>query len=79
MVERYKAQLRSRMPMVRPIFQVIDVLGRHQIRGRANGPILARAIIIVDFLKYQGVFSVGRGGDTAVKNSPQCLHLMALS
>ena len=65
--------------MVRPIFHVTDVLGRHQIRGRANGPTLARAIVMVDFLKYQGVFSAEWGDDSAVKNSPQCLHLIAAS
>ena len=37
------------------------------------------AMIIIDFLKYHGDFpAIGRGG-TAVRNSPQCLHLIAAS
>ena len=68
-----------RIPIVSPIFHAKDVCGRHQIRGRANGPTLARAIVMVDFLKYQGVFSAVWGDDPAVKNSLQCLHLIAAS
>ena len=68
-----------RIPIVSPIFHAKDVCGRHQIRGNANGPTLARAMLIVDFLKYHGGFSSAKSGGEVVRNSPQCLHLIASS
>lgn len=47
-----KTQLRTRIPMVSPIFHARVVCGRHQIRGNARGPTEQTAMIIKDFLKY---------------------------
>jgi hypothetical protein len=58
-----KIQLRRSIAIVRPIFHAREVFGRNQIRGKAIGPIHATAMIMKDFLKYQGNFSsAGRAG-----------------
>ncbi len=47
-----KIQLRTRIPIVSPIFHARVVCGRHQIRGNARGPTKQTAMIIKDFRKY---------------------------
>ena len=76
----YNIQLRTRIPMVSPIFHALVVCGRHQIRGNARGPTEPTAMIMKVFLKYQGSFSSAtRGREEAFRNSPQCLHFIASS
>jgi hypothetical protein len=71
-------QVRTRMPMVSPIFHATDVFGRHQIRGNARGPTEQTARTIKDVRKYHLIFSsAARGGP--FRNSPQCLHFIAAS
>ena len=55
-------QLRTRIPMVSPIFHARVVCGRHQIRGNARGPTEQTAMIIKDFRKYHGIFSSAKRG-----------------
>ena len=76
-----KIQLRTRIPMVSPIFHARVVCGRHQIRGNARGPTEQTAMIIKDFRKYHWIFSSAKrgGGVAASRNSPQCLHFIASS
>ncbi len=47
-----KIKLRTRIPIVSPIFHARVVCGRHQIRGNARGPTKQTARIIKDFRKY---------------------------
>jgi len=76
----YKIQLRTRIPMVSPIFHARVVCGRHQIKGNASGPTDKTAMMIKVFPKYQGIFSSAmRGRAEASRNSPQCLHFIASS
>jgi uncharacterized protein (DUF2236 family) len=76
----YKIQLRTRIPVVRPIFQARVIRGCHQIMGNANGPTERTARIIKDVRKYHGTFSSAtRGRAEASRNSPQCLHFIAAS
>ena len=73
-------QLRTRIPIVSPIFHAIVVCGRNQIRGNARGPTPQSAMIIKVFRKYHGIFcSARRGRLEASINSPQCLHFIAAS
>ena len=75
-----KIQLRTRIPMVSPIFHARVVCGRHQIRGNARGPTEQTAMTMKDFRKYHGTFFSAkiRGFDPSI-NSPQCLHFIAAS
>ncbi len=79
-VDRNNIQLRTRIPMVSPIFHALVVCGCHQIRGNASGPTEQSARTIKDFRKYHGSFSSAtRGRREAARNSPQCLHFIASS
>lgn len=51
----YKSQVRTRIPIVSPIFQASASRGRNQIIGNAKGPTQQTAITITDVRKYQGV------------------------
>ncbi len=55
-------QLRTRIPMVRPIFHARDVCGRHQISGNARGPTVQTAMTMKDVRKYHGNFSFAKRG-----------------
>ena len=73
-------QVKTATAIVQPIFQVGEVLGRHQINGKAKGPTQQTAITMVEVRKYQGIRLSGAGARTdPSRNSPQCLHLMAAS
>ncbi len=75
-----KIQLRTRIPIVSPIFHARVVCGRHQINGNARGPTQQTAMIINDFRKNHEIFSSAeRGGLETSGNSPQCLHFFAAS
>ena len=47
-----KIQLKTRIPIVSPIFHTNVVCGRHQIKGNAKGPTQKNAMLIKDFWKY---------------------------
>jgi hypothetical protein len=70
-------QLNARITIVSPIFHPRAVSGRHQISGNARGPTVQTAMIINDLLKYHLMDWDGR--EDALRNSPQCLHLIAAS
>ena len=75
-----KNQLRTRIPIVSPIFHDRVVCGRNQIRGNARGPAQQTAMMIMDLRKYHFIFSsVQRGGWEASRNLPQRLHFIASS
>jgi hypothetical protein len=79
-VARNSSQLKTRIPMVSPIFHARDVCGRHQIKGNARGPTEQTARMIKDFLKYHATFlSAEREEAEASRNSPQCFHFIASS
>jgi len=76
----YRIQLRTRIPIVSPIFHASDVCGRSQTRGNAKGPTAQTAIMTKDVRKYHcSFFSAKRRRLEASRNSPQCLHFIASS
>ena len=69
---------------VRLAFRLAPQRGFHQMSGSASGPAQSNAMTTLDVLKYHLPLAGGSVGSAGWRvepwrNSPQCLHLIAVS